>query len=717
MKKKRLFFPILLKVLLLGIITALITSTTAIIVNYNYSINKATEDLNESANEALKYASGQLNPETETYINVNSFRYVVNYVMDIYDYSPDVHNAKQEDFMTFAEYEEVFSSNLPYFYADGIFMTRDYPVFKENLNAINQILLNASFYSDQVSFFAVKDPNDDSRLVFICDSRLATSKQKNAYYHCPASYYQIKPEDKIYDIGQENIKGYQLDKYNTRFIEIKGLNDETGEIEVVGYMFIEYETSRVYAQYQPILINELLIMLVTSLAIILLYALLSYLVFVKNINRLNKAAISATDRLGNDEKFEVVDPNIRSRDEIRTLSNSFIALENQIVNYVDVIRDSMREKEKINAELEIASKIQLEALPKSSFDDHQVSIRTFIKPAKEVGGDFYDYFYLSDDELVLIISDVSGKGIPASLFMMKSKELIKSRLLSGSSLSDAVKEVNDILTTNNDECLFVTSFIGVINFKKEEIRYVNSGHEKPYIITKDKIIKLDGESNYVLGAVPDVNFIEEKHSYHKGDVIFMFTDGLNESIDDKREEFSYSRIEEILKESKGYSLEECIANMNKALSDFTRGQEPFDDVTMMIVKYNDGSLKLTYREKDPNIITDMVDKFETAFFYIDEETKPKVGVILDELINNYISYEKREDLVIEVLFSYKKNLKIEIITNGADYDPFKNSKEKYLEEYSHDIEEGGFGISIVKDLAKKVSYKYKDNHTYIVIEL
>ena len=717
MKKKRLYFPILLKVLLLGIITALITSTTAIVVNYNYSINKATEDLNESANEALNYASTQLNPETETYINVNSFQYVTDYVMNIYDHSPEVHNAKQEDFTTFAEYENVFLSNLPYFYADGIFMTRDYPVFKDNLNAINQILLNASFYSDQVSFFAIKDPNDESRLVFICDSRLATSKQKNVYYHCPASNYQIKPEDKIYDIGQEKIKGYQLDKYNTRFIEIKNRNDQTNELEVIGYMFIEYETSRVYTQYEPIFINELLIMLVTSFAIILLYALLSYLVFVKNINRLNKAAINATDRLGNDEKFEVVDPNIRSRDEIRMLSNSFVALENQIVNYVDVIRDSMREKEKINAELEIASKIQLEALPKSSFDDQQVSIRTFIKPAKEVGGDFYDYFYLSDNELVLIISDVSGKGIPASLFMMKSKELIKSKLLSGSSLSDAVKEVNDILTTNNDECLFVTSFIGVINFKKEEIKYVNSGHEKPYIISKDRIVKLDGESNYVLGAVPDVDFIEEKHSYHKGDAIFMFTDGLNESINENREEFSYSRIEELLKASDNSSLEECIENMNKALSEFTRGQEPFDDVTMMIVKYIDGSLKLTYKDRDPNIITDMVDKFESAFSYIDEETKPKVGVILDELINNYISYEKREDLVIEVSFSYKKNLKIEIKTNGADYDPFKNSKEKYLKEYSHDIEEGGFGISIVKDLAKKVSYEYKNNHTYIVIEL
>lgn len=718
MKKKRFYFPILLKVLLLGIITALITSTTAIIVNYNYSINKATDDLNESANEALIYANNQLDATSDTYVNVNSFIYVRDYVMNIYNNAPEVHNARQKDYSTFIEYETVFKNNLPYFYADGIFMTRDYPTFKQNYNAINQILLNASFYSDQVSFFAVKDPNDPNRFVFICDSRIGTSKTKGVYYHCPASSYQLKETDVTYDIGQDFIKGFTLDKYNTRYIEIKAQNDETQQFEVIGYMFVEYETARVYEQQRPILINELLIMLFTSLAIILLYALLSYLVFVKNINRLNKAAISATDRLGNDEKFEVVDPNIKSRDEIMMLSSSFVAMENQIVNYVDIIRDSMREKERMNAELEIASKIQLEALPKSSFDDKQISVRSFIKPAKEVGGDFYDYFYLNDNELVVIMSDVSGKGIPASLFMMKSKELIKSKLLGGSSLEEVVKEVNEVLTTNNDECLFVTSFIGVINFNKEEIKYVNAGHEKPYIITKDEIIKLDGESNYVLGAVPDVSFIEEKHSFHKGDAIFMFTDGLNESIDDKREEFSYSRIEETLKASSGSSLDGYISNMNNALSQFTSGQEPFDDVTMMIARFNDASLKLVYKEKNPQIIVDMVDKFNEKFSYLDNETKPKVGVILDELINNYISYEEREDLVIEVAFTYSKDvLTISIVVNGHDYDPFKDNTKKYLEEYSEDIVAGGFGISIVKDLAKTTSYEYKNGHSYVVITL
>ena len=718
MKKKRFYFPILLKVLLLGIITALITSTTAIIVNYNYSINKATDDLNESANEALIYASKQLDSTTETYVNVNSFVYVKDYVMNIYQNAPEVHNAKMQDYTDFKEYEKVFSNNLPYFYADGIFMTRDYPTFKENYNAINQILLNASFYSDQVSFFAVKDPNDSNRFVFICDSRIGTSKTKGVYYHCPASYYQIKDTDVIYDIGQEIIKGYSLGNYNTRFIEIKNLNDETQEQEVIGYMFVEYETSRVYEQFRPVLINELLIMLFTSLAIILLYALLSYLVFVKNINRLNKAALSVSDKLGSDEHFEVIDPNVRSRDEIMTLSNSFVAMENQIANYIETIKASMREKERMNAELEIASKIQLEALPKATFDDKRISIRSFIKPAKEVGGDFYDYFYLNDKELVLIISDVSGKGIPASLFMMKSKELIKSKLISGSSLPDVIKEVNELLSNNNDECLFVTSFIGVINFEKEEIKFINAGHEKPYIISDKEIIKLDGESNYVLGAISGVSFIEEKHSFHKGEAIFMFTDGLNESINDKNEEFSYSRIEETLKSSNGSSIDDYLNHMNETLSSFTSGQEPFDDVTMMIVRFSDGTLKLTYEEKDPNIIVDMVDKFNDAYSYLDNEIKPKVGVILDELINNSISYEDREDLKIEVTFSYKNNtLSIQIVTNGHDYNPFKEGKDKYLEEYNHDIEEGGFGIAIVKDLAKTTSYKYKDGHSIIIIEL
>ena len=436
---------------------------------------------------------------------------------------------------------------------------------------------------------------------------------------------------------------------------------------------------------------------------ILAYAIGAHFLFLRNVTRLTRATSEFTNDLSRGVSLQKKDPNIKSKDEMHDLSNSFIALEEGIIKYVDVIQKEAKEKERANAELAVATNIQLGALPNSSYDDDKVSIRAFIKSAKEVGGDFYDYFYLDDNCLAVIISDVSGKGIPAALFMMKSKELIKSSIRTHSHLVDAVKEVNSMLVNNNNELLFVTSFIGVIDFKKGKIIYVNAGHEKPYIVSNNGVRKLDGESNFVMGGEEGFEYKEESTSFNKGEYLFLFTDGLNESINVKEEEFSYQRIEDTLVENKSTSPIDIINMMNKNLEAFVGGKEQFDDVTMVVVKYQDDELHLSYDKKDYSIITDIVDRFNARFTSINEEIKSKCGIIVDELVNNLVSYEKREDLKIEVNFKLEKDsLKIVIKSNGEDYNPFSNHQEKYLEEYNSEIEEGGFGLSIIKDLASSL---------------
>ena len=319
---------------------------------------------------------------------------------------------------------------------------------------------------------------------------------------------------------------------------------------------------------------------------------------------------------------------------------------------------------------------------------------------------------------MVLVSDVSGKGIPASLFMMKGKELIKSALLSDNSLAATVNSVNNSLARNNKELLFITSFIGVIDLKKKEIRYVNAGHEKPYIVSKSGVIKLDGESNVMLGVEEGFNFKEESHKFNKGDYLFMFTDGLNESINHTNEEFGYSRIEESLEGTSELPLDELLKKINDKLDEFTKGNEQFDDVTILVVKNRDGELKLHYEKKEYEIIPEIVDKFEETFSFLKVDTKSAVGIIIDEIVNNYISYEEREDLVIDVHFFIRnKELILQISSNGGDYDPFANNQEKYLEEFSLDLPEGGFGVSIVKDLSKSQKYEYKNGRSIIEITL
>lgn len=710
--KKRIHFPILLKVILLGIIASFIAGTVAVVVSYNNMISKAKADLESDGIAALEYANTYYALDSSTR-KTASFITVQEKVIEGYDLVKDV---ELSDYPSFEAYEKQFEKAYPFFYPKGFPGSPAYFEFKGAYSDITDVLFNASFYASQYTFYAMKDPANPNRLIFITDSRMGTSVGKNIFYFCVGSHYNIKPTDQVYDIGHSYIKGYRLGSYETKFIEIK--SDDSGVVETIGYMFVAYETSKVASDYAPILRNEILILLGSGLAVIILYAILSYFMFVRNINKLNKAALDVSNQLKANKPLKTIDPNIKSHDEVKTLVDSFILMQDQLVNYVDIIKKDAKDKEKINAELEIASKIQLEALPKAKFDDGETSIRAFIKPAKEVGGDFYDYFYLDDHRLAVLISDVSGKGIPASLFMMKGKELIKSAVQSYKDLVDAINSVNNMLTKNNNELLFITSFIGVIDFAKNEITYINAGHEKPYIVSNNKVIKLEGESNVVLGVEEDYKFKKESHKFNKGDYLLMFTDGLNESINKDEEEFGYQRIEETIKDTSELALEEVINKLNDNLNSFTGNKEQFDDITMVLIKNKEAKLDLHYEKKDYEIINDIIDKFNDSFSYLDENKRASIGIVIDELVNNLVSYEKRDDLIIDIHFEYNKDeLKLVISSNGDDYDPFKNHKDKFLDKFHSEIAPGGFGLIIVKDLTKSHKYLYKDGHSIIELVL
>ena len=156
--------------------------------------------------------------------------------------------------------------------------------------------------------------------------------------------------------------------------------------------------------------------------------------------------------------------------------------------------------------------------------------------------------------------------------------------------------------------------------------------------------------------------------------------------------------------------------MNQNLESFVGEEEQFDDVTMLVIKNQDHKLHLSYDKKDYEIIPEIVDRFNDAFAYLPEEVKGSTGIIIDELVNNLVSYEKREDLKIGADFKIENDeLVIVISSNGDDYDPFKNHKKKYAEGFDMEMNEGGFGLSLIKNFAKEWSYKYEDHHSYVTI--
>lgn len=720
-------FPILLKVIILGIGVSIITAGTALTVSYFNQKNRAEETLINNIDNTLDEAQSIFMDQTSTesaqrieYINV-----VRKYIEDIFSALPDDQKTSLSDYPSFKEYAEHYKELYPWIYELGIGLglSKDMAEFRYAYSALLNLLVNFQISSGSKSVFLSYNILDNSlgsnlqTMVFLIDSRgEKLSDQYDEYYHIPGSFYDIKSTDYIVDKEHERHSAFLLDKYYTRFIDIYDYETDPNNPTLISSLYIEYDLNIIQQQTLEVFKIELLVLGLTSLALIAIYTAFAYLSFVRNINKLSKVSSEIEQRLINKNMNEVVDIPVKSNDEIQVLAESLTEMEKAIINYVDIINKEAKEKERTNAELSVASKIQLDSLPSEKFDDSNVSVRAFIKTAKEVGGDFYDYFYLDENRLVVLISDVSGKGIPASLFMMKGKELIKSALQSYKSFGQAINSVNNMLVKNNKELLFITSFIGVIDFKNNEIRYINAGQEKPYIISDDKLVKLDGESNVALGIVNDYNFIEESKPFNKGDYIFMFTDGLNESINDKEEEFGYSRIEEILTETSGNSLDDIISEINAKHEAFTKAKEQFDDVTMLFAKLQNNTLNLHYDKKDFEIISEITDSFNDYFKGLPNDTKSKAGIIIDEIVNNFISYEKREDLKIDISFKVDSSgLTIEFKTNGADYNPFANHKVKYLEKFHSEIEEGGLGLSIIKDLSKSYSYKYEDNHSIIAV--
>ena len=544
---------------------------------------------------------------------------------------------------------------------------------------------------------------DNGRFLYLFDSKFRFNQTEEG--HPFGSDYKLKKED-LDENPNSRYGGYVLDGKKARVVDfhLGKINDA----DVTITAFIEYDDTAVNNSIFVFGMIDAISLLVVLILLTIAYILFSQFVIVKNITTLTKSTKDFTNSVIDGDVKESVIPNIKSSDEIGLLSESFIQMEKEIINYTEKIKVATAEKEKINAELAIATSIQLESLPKNSLNDKNVLINTSIKSAKEVGGDFYDYFYLDEDHLAIIISDVSGKGIPAALFMMKSKELIRSKLISKKSLEDVCFEVNNELLENNEAGLFITAFIGVLDIKTKTIELISAGHEKPFLLSKGKVERLAVKSNFILGGSRNYKYQKDVIKLKEDDRIFLHTDGLNESIDDKEIEFGYDRIANCLKNNYYEKLHDILINMDEELNKFTNNKEQFDDITMLILEMKSTNLEFNFENPSYEVIEEVTNKFCDYYSYVDKNVLSKVSIIIDELLNNYISYEKKDDLIIKVSFDYSDNkLSLTFKNNGESFNPLLR-KDKYIEN-DNNLVPGGLGITMVKKLSNDVSYERKDD--------
>ncbi len=281
--------------------------------------------------------------------------------------------------------------------------------------------------------------------------------------------------------------------------------------------------------------------------------------------------------------------DVRSGDEIFLLSQNVESLAGGVKSYMENLNAITAEKERISAELSVASAIQESQLP-SSFpafpERNEFSIFASMTPAKEVGGDFYDFYFTDDDHICMVIADVSGKGVPASLFMMISRILIKNRLKGGDSPGEALENVNRQICEGNSLGYFVTVWLAVLDISTGKGTAANAGHEHPALYRSDgryELVKY--KHSMAVGVFEDAVFSEHEFKMEPGDSLFVYTDGVAEAVNIGNEQFGTDRMLDALNREPGAEPDIILENVMDGINEFTAGTEQFDDITMLCFKY------------------------------------------------------------------------------------------------------------------------------------
>ena len=251
-------------------------------------------------------------------------------------------------------------------------------------------------------------------------------------------------------------------------------------------------------------------------------------------------------------------------------------------------REEVR-KARLNTELKTAGQIQESMLPHEfpPFPDrHEFEIYASMTPAREVGGDFYDFFLIDRDHLCMVMADVSGKGIPASLFMMISKVILQSCAMLGNNAAEILTRTNEALCSNNQVEMFVTIWVGILDLRTGRITAANAGHEYPAIMKNGVFTLLKDKHGFVVGGMDNVKYHEYEIDLEPGDKIFLYTDGVPEATDAKNNMYGTDRMLETLNQYADASPEQILAEVHESVNRFVKDAEQFDDMTMLCLKYN-----------------------------------------------------------------------------------------------------------------------------------
>ena len=421
-------------------------------------------------------------------------------------------------------------------------------------------------------------------------------------------------------------------------------------------------------------------------------------------------------------------PNYHRVDEIGQLSHSFGYMQQSLVRYIEELKETTTQKASIENELHVASAIQMGMLPKkfpSPPEREDIDVYASLAPAKEVGGDFFD-FYIRDEKLFFCIGDVSGKGVPASLFMAVTRSMFRTVSARESMPNRIVQALNDAINEMNDTGMFVTLFVGVLDLPTGRLRYCNAGHDGPLLVGVG-VGFLPVLANLPVGVMPGWDYIMQEAHIFTGTTIFLYTDGLSEAENAAHDLFRVERINEIAYEAlsgQHQGPKDLIRRMSDAVHQFVGNAEQSDDLTMMAIQYIKQQSKVLFRKTI--ILTNDLQEVPRLNAFVEEvcesqnfnpTTTMQITLAIEEAVVNVINYAYPSGTQGSISVDAQSNnirIKFTIIDRGLPFDPTaKSDADIHLKVEERPI--GGLGIHVVRRLMDSMNYERIDGHNVLTL--
>ena len=455
--------------------------------------------------------------------------------------------------------------------------TKD-PYYEEVMAFLNSFQLNTN-----LKYYYVFVPMEND-LVYIWDAE---------HYEgaCPLGYheeYMVGGKEAVRDVYRtdpiEEISITKDDTYGYIASAYSPVFNSAGEpVAIVG---VDLSMPGLNQEIFSFLVNSVVFVAIITFLLSGIYFFYTKRNILKPIDLLHRAAGRMVENLEEDQVQEI---DIHTGDEIEELASAFMQMNLEVKEYIKKLYLVTAEKERIGAELDVAAHIQSSMLPcifPPFPDRHEFDIYATMTPAKEVGGDFYDFFMVDERHLAIVMADVSGKGVPAALFMVIGKTLIKDHTQPGADLGTVFSEVNDILCTSNSEGMFITAFEGVLDLVTGELRFVNAGHEIPFISRAGGAFEPHKiRAGFVLAGMEGLRYRAGVMELMPGDKLFQYTDGVTEATSAAKELYGMERLQNVLASVSDKAPQEILPAVKTDIDRFVGTAPQFDDITMLCLEY------------------------------------------------------------------------------------------------------------------------------------